>query len=86
MGSVYQSIKIQNTISEITNKIILLLSIAIAAIMLFVYLFSKRLKKPLNRFKEDDNLVEQGDLDINIKADSEDEIGSLMKSFGEMIE
>ncbi len=54
------------------------------AIIFGLYL-SKKIARPLSNLNEAANLISQGDLNVNIKIDSEDEIGTLGRAFEKIL-
>lgn len=68
--------------------LIMLVIIGVAitlAIILGIYI-SKIISLPINKLVAAADKLSEGDIDVNIQATTKDEIGSLMTSFGKMIE
>ncbi|KJS20562.1 MAG: chemotaxis protein [Clostridiaceae bacterium BRH_c20a] len=57
----------------------------IIAIILGIFI-SRTISKPVNKMVEVADKLAVGDVNVNVKADTKDEIGSLAQSFGRMIE
>ncbi|MCD9022648.1 sensor histidine kinase [Cohnella silvisoli] len=54
-------------------------------LVLFIWLFSRTLVRPIYTLKRKINIVENGDFDIPIVSSSKDEIGELTESFARMV-
>ncbi|PAB59004.1 methyl-accepting chemotaxis protein [Anaeromicrobium sediminis] len=77
---------VKNTIREVVTKSI------ISSLGLFVlcgfgiYIYIKKLTKPLGQLSKAAEKASQGDLKVKVKIERNDEIGFLGKAFGDMIE
>ncbi|MDF2595570.1 MAG: putative sensory transducer protein [Clostridia bacterium] len=69
--------------ATITMSILVVAGVLIA-IILGVFI-SRIISKPVNKMVEAANKLAIGDVDVNVQADTKDEIGSLAESFGRMI-
>jgi|GEM_PF-264920 len=73
------SIRNSGVILLVVNLVGLLI---VAIISLYI---SRTISKPIRQLKEVADKLALGDVDIEIEADTRDEIGDLMRSFGEMV-
>jgi len=74
--------------ASIRNSVVVLLTvniIGLVAIALISIYISRTISKPIRELKEVADKLALGEVDIDIKADTKDEIGDLMRSFEEMI-
>ena len=76
-----------NQISEstITLTIIILVAVVIVAVLIGIVI-SSSISKPINKIITIADKIAEGDFDVTININSEDEIGLLAKSFGKMTE
>ncbi len=79
----------KNAINKVINKTIfttiLFTIIMVSILIVIVYFVGLRLTKPILSISEAVNSVAKGNLDIDLKVESRDEIGVLVKSFNRMI-
>lgn len=75
--------KLANT--AILTMIIVIIVAMIVAIMLGIFL-SRIISNPVIKMVDVANKLAKGDIDVSIETNTEDEIGKLAKSFGNMIE
>jgi len=68
-----------------TTMLISIIFGVIASIVLGLYI-SRVISKPINKMVQVADKLAMGDVNVNVEADSKDEIGSLATSFGKMIE
>ncbi|HHW28478.1 MAG TPA: HAMP domain-containing protein [Syntrophomonadaceae bacterium] len=68
-------------------ELIMIIAIAIGVLLAIVlgFLISRKISNPINKIVEVAEKLAMGDMNVSIEADSEDEIGRLMNSFGKMI-
>jgi len=77
---------VEEEISSMKQKIVFGFLLIVALILVFTYIFAKKLTTPLIALKEIANKVALGEVDLKVESKSSDEIGELEKSFGFMIE
>lgn len=68
----------------LTERMILLGVMAVAASIIFAILFSSSLTAPINRLYEATRVVSQGQFDVDLEIHTRDEIGALTESFNSM--
>lgn len=76
---------VEESVSALRNKVLLIIVIVIALVITFAYIFSKKLTQPLLGLQKAADKVAIGDVDINLVSRSKDEIGELEKSFSLMV-
>ena len=72
---------VESSIYAITGNVFLILFIVIGIIITSIYFISKKITRPLIELREAANKVAEGDVDVSIVSNSNDEIGQLEKSF-----
>ena len=76
---------IQAEVSAFRLKILTGLGVALLIAIIFSYFFSKKLIAPIIKLQQAANRVALGDVDFNIAAKTNDEIGNLEKAFAKML-
>ncbi len=76
---------VEKEISEINSQIIIFLTIVLGIVAALVLFFAKTLSTPLKKLEEIATKVADGDVDVSIDLDRNDEIGVLGSSFNKMI-
>ena len=80
-------IELENSISEVVNKIILYMLISIFITFILIYILSKRITEPLRQMNiVAQNISMNNDFEKRIEVISNDEIGQLAQSFNQMAE
>ncbi|MEW4370267.1 methyl-accepting chemotaxis protein [Paenibacillus kandeliae] len=77
--NIYELMQKSKQTTLIVSLLILLVS------LLLVYILARYLIRPLRRLNEDIHRVNEGDLTIEIRTTSKDEIGQLSASFGRLV-
>ncbi len=72
------------SITGLRNRLLLLLSVLLIAIIVLALLFSRTLTRPLNILTSQARELAQGDMDVAVEIDRTDEIGQLANSFDSM--
>lgn len=75
-------------IKEVYHIFLITLVVEFVCLMVFIWLsrkISKNISMPLEELQKVMELVEQGDMEVEVKIDREDEIGKLAGSFNHMI-
>ena len=70
--------------SVFSMTFIVVLSVILAVLLGFI--LSQLISKPILRLVEASNKLAKGDIDVDVRANTKDEIGQLLKAFGEMVE
>ncbi|MEK5023526.1 sensor histidine kinase [Paenibacillus sp. FSL M7-1046] len=65
--------------------VLLMIAACIAAVVVAGTLFSRRIMLPIHRLHKSMKLVGEGNLDIKVSSESKDEIGDLIRGFGNMV-
>jgi len=60
------------------------LSIALGVILM-AFVISNKISKPLKNITEISNRISQGDIEVDVKSDSQDEVGALLKAYEQLI-
>lgn len=76
---------VEEVIANFRNKTIIVLAIIIPLMFLFGYAIAKSIVKPIKHLEAAAHKVALGDVDIEIKSKSDDEVGKLNQSFIKMI-
>nr|MBP7902351.1 HAMP domain-containing protein [Spirochaetota bacterium] len=71
-------------VRKLQRQTVLIALIVLNLAILFVYLFSKTITKPIRKLVSISNEIRNGKFDISIKSKSRDEIGILSESFEDM--
>ena len=77
---------VDEEIAGFTNKILIILAILLPMIFVSGYYFTKSIVGPIKQLESISHRIAVGEVDIDLKANSNDEIGELSKSFIKMIE
>ncbi|MBU4287292.1 MAG: PAS domain S-box protein [Proteobacteria bacterium] len=80
----YSMRSIQISTARAKRQIILITIVYIFLGVLFAFILSRRLVKPIIKLKEGADAIAKGNFDITIDVKSEDEIGELSKAFNQM--
>ncbi|MCJ7616475.1 MAG: HAMP domain-containing protein [Desulfobacterales bacterium] len=80
----YSMRSIQISTARAKRQIIVITIICIVFGILFAFILSRRLVKPIIKLKEGAHAIAKGNFDITIDVKSEDEIGELSKAFNQM--
>lgn len=81
--------KADDLAAETDTTVVIMIVIVVIAMIVAVILglfISRIISKPVNEMVEAADKLAIGDIDVNVKSDTKDEIGSLLESFGRMIE
>lgn len=70
--------------TELRNRLLIILSILGVCIFLIILLFSLTVSRPMKKLSKAADKIGKGNLDINVKVTSGDEIGQLTQSFNKM--
>lgn len=81
----YSTADIHNTLTQSRNRNIITTLIIFIISILVIMLITRRFLKPIDSLKVSFEKVVDGDLDINVKNDSKDEIGVLTGAFNKMV-
>ncbi|AIQ16663.1 hypothetical protein H70357_08300 [Paenibacillus sp. FSL H7-0357] len=65
--------------------VLLMIAACIAAVVVAGTLFSRRIMLPIHRLHKSMKLVGEGNLEIKVSSESKDEIGDLIRGFGNMV-
>lgn len=74
------------SVNQIAVIVILIILLCLFIILLSCIILSKVVVRPLEALAKNMQLIEQGDLSINVKKTSSDEIGHLIQAFSQMVE
>ena len=74
-----------NVMLDFRNYTVLIAFISVAALIIFAFILSKLITKPIRELVSEANSIAKGENNENIKVDTTDEIGSLAKSFNLII-
>ncbi len=77
---------LEKSISGITNVVLICMIVSALIGAVLLYLFSKRLVKPIKEVSKASRIIADGNFDKKIEYKSNDEIGDLVKSFNYMAE
>ena len=77
---------VDEEIAGFTNKILIILAILLPMIFVSGYYFTKSIVGPIKQLESISHRIAVGEVDIDLKANSNDEIGELSKSFIKMID
>jgi len=72
--------------SSIIKATVTIVLACLLILVLFIWLFSRTLVRPIYALKRKINIVEDGDFDVVIASSSKDEIGELTDSFARMVQ
>ncbi|WP_374202569.1 methyl-accepting chemotaxis protein [Bacillus cereus group sp. BfR-BA-01310] len=86
IGIVYPKESIDNLLVETRNTVIIMACISLLIGILASYLFSRRLARPLQLLTNHVHKVAEGDLTLQMKVTSKDEVGTLTTHFNHMVE
>nr|WP_242247726.1 methyl-accepting chemotaxis protein [Bacillus cereus group sp. BfR-BA-01523] len=86
IGIVYPKESIDNLLVETRNTVIIMACISLLIGILASYLFSRRLARPLQLLTNHVQKVAEGDLTLQMKVTSKDEVGMLTTHFNHMVE
>ena len=82
---VVDNIYIMDSVNRLRLFLAIVAVVCLAFSVYFVRYISKAVSEPVARLQEQMHQVEQGDFDIEVKAESEDEIGRLTYAFNQMV-
>ncbi|MFD3447416.1 methyl-accepting chemotaxis protein [Microbacteriaceae bacterium 4G12] len=85
IGIVYPKQDVDNLLKELRIMSLELAGAGILAAILVAYFFARRLTKPLQSLTEEVQKVADGDLTLQIKVQTNDEVGVLTKHFNDMV-
>ena len=85
IGAVYNERDMQAHIIEINNFAILMTAGVMIILAIILYILIKRISNPLVKLSNEAKLVAEGDLTIDIKSKSKDEIGQVTNNFNSMV-
>lgn len=71
---------------ELLQYQLIIMGVVLLCVMGIAYLFGDRLSRPISRLAEASKTVAGGDLSSTVSVTSKDEVGSLSRSFNEMIQ
>lgn len=74
-----------NVMLDFRNYTILIAFISVAALVIFAFILSRLITKPIMELVSEANSIAKGEINENIKVDTGDEIGSLAESFNLII-
>ncbi|PGO24062.1 methyl-accepting chemotaxis protein [Bacillus cereus] len=86
VGIVYPKESIDNLLIETRNTVIIMACISLLIGILASYIFSRRLARPLQLLTNHVQKVAEGDLTLQMKMTSKDEVGMLTNHFNHMVE
>ncbi|PFU44533.1 methyl-accepting chemotaxis protein [Bacillus cereus] len=86
VGIVYPKESIDNLLIETRNTVIIMACISLLFGILASYIFSRRLARPLQLLTNHVQKVAEGDLTLQMKVTSKDEVGMLTNHFNHMVE
>ena len=86
IGIVYPKEAIDSVLIETRNAVIGMACASLLIAIVVSYLFSRRLAKPLQLLTEHVQKVAEGDLTLQMKVTSKDEVGTLTTHFNHMID
>ncbi len=90
VGMVGVDINADDLMTHLNQLLYILIGIEVAGILITVlvahYIIKRRIIKPLNEMVHAADTISNGDVNINLSVESEDEIGKLAQSFNKMIE
>ncbi|UNP76155.1 methyl-accepting chemotaxis protein [Bacillus nitratireducens] len=86
VGIVYPKEEIDNLLVETRNTVILMACISLLIGIVASYIFSRRLARPLQLLTNHVQKVAEGDLTLQMKVTSKDEVGTLTTHFNHMVE
>lgn len=86
IGIVYPKESIDNLLIETRNTVIIMACISLLIGILASYVFSRRLARPLQLLTNHVQKVAEGDLTLQMKVTSKDEVGELTNHFNHMVE
>lgn len=85
MGIVYKEKNLLSDAHTILNSIIWTAAIIVVIAGVLVFLFSRTITKPIIELKKQMGFVAEGDLTVEVKVSSKDEIGALAMFFNNMV-
>ncbi|OAB32959.1 sensor histidine kinase [Paenibacillus glacialis] len=77
---------ITNSAWAIVSTVLLIIVACIAAVVVAGSLFSRKFISRIERLRNNMKTVEQGVLEVTVSSESKDEIGDLIRGFGNMVE
>ncbi|MDJ1474975.1 methyl-accepting chemotaxis protein [Bacillus sp. LS15-K4] len=86
MGIVYPKETIDGLLNSTRNTVIIMACISLLVGIAASYLFSRRLARPLQLLTKHVQKVAEGDLTLQMKVTSKDEVGELTNHFNHMVE
>ncbi|PGW61202.1 methyl-accepting chemotaxis protein [Bacillus cereus] len=86
MGIVYPKETIDGLLNSTRNTVIIMACISLLVGIVASYLFSRRLARPLQLLTNHVQKVAEGDLTLQMKVTSKDEVGELTNHFNHMVE
>ncbi|KLA26497.1 hypothetical protein B4077_5488 [Bacillus cereus] len=86
MGIVYPKETIDGLLNSTRNTVIIMACISLLVGIAASYLFSRRLARPLQLLTNHVQKVAEGDLTLQMKVTSKDEVGELTNHFNHMVE
>lgn len=86
IGIFYPKETIDGLLNSTRNTVIIMACISLLVGIVASYLFSRRLARPLQLLKNHVQKVAEGDLTLQMKVTSKDEVGELTKHFNDMVE
>ncbi|HDX9577785.1 TPA: methyl-accepting chemotaxis protein [Bacillus pseudomycoides] len=85
IGIVYPKEEVDSLLATLRNTFIGLACIGVLAAILVSYFFARRLIKPLQSLTNQVQKVAEGDLTLQMKVQTNDEVGVLTKHFNDMV-
>ncbi len=86
IGIFYPKETIDGLLNSMRNTVIIMACISLFVAIVASYLFSRRLARPLQRLTNHVQKVAEGDLTLQMKVTSKDEVGELTNHFNHMVE
>ncbi|PFQ46475.1 methyl-accepting chemotaxis protein [Bacillus cereus] len=86
IGIFYPKETIDGLLNSTRNTVIMMACISLLVGIVASYLFSRRLARPLQLLTNHVQKVAEGDLTLQMKVTSKDEVGELTKHFNDMVE
>lgn len=85
IGIVYQKEEVDNLLATLRNTFIGLACASVLAAIVVSYFFARRLTRPLQSLTNQVQKVAEGDLTLQMKVQTNDEVGVLTKHFNDMV-
>lgn len=85
VGAIYNEKDMQANIIEINNFTIAITFVVMIVLAIILFILIKRISNPLVKLSKEAKLVAEGDLTVDIKSKSKDEIGQVTNNFNSMV-